>query len=284
MINVDKHQAWFMSLLGISFLLGWRLLCGIFALSWQSDVYSQILLVLPVSIVMVLMECKRSRYVPDWSFCAGPLMLGGAAVLAYGARFWLLSFSEDERLSIRTVALVLSWIGITVTCFGLRACGRVLFPLLFLFALVPLPKIALDEVIAFLQSGSTWSAHMLFAIAGVPVTQQGNQLSVPGLIVTVAQECSSIRSTSMLILTTLVMVHVLLHSFWRRAFIVALAIPLSVARNGLRIFTISMLGMRVDPEYFTGKLHRQGGILFFMAALCVIIGMLWWLRRGERLA
>jgi len=97
----------------------------------------------------------------------------------------------------------------------------------------------------------------------------------------VAQECSSIRSSSMLFVTTIVVAEMVLRSSWRKALLIALAIPLSVAKNGLRIFTIAMLGTRVDPGYLTGSLHRQGGILFFAIAVTGVFVVLAVLQRSE---
>ncbi|MGB6742414.1 MAG: exosortase/archaeosortase family protein, partial [Terracidiphilus sp.] len=149
------------------------------------------------------------------------------------------------------------------------------------FGLVPFPKNVLNFIIALLQGGSAWSAHGLFAVFGVPVVQQGNLLTIPGLTVRVAQECSSIRSSSMLLVTTIVLVQVLLRSPWRKALVIGFAIPLSVAKNGLRIFAIAMLGTRVDPGYLTGRFHHQGGILFFIVALIGVLALLVICHRGE---
>ena len=85
----------------------------------------------------------------------------------------------------------------------------------------------------------------------------------------------------MLIVTTMVLAQLLLRSAWRKAFIILVAIPLSVAKNGLRIFTIAMLTTHVDPSFLTGRLHRKGGIIFFMIALAATFLLLWILRRGE---
>jgi exosortase/archaeosortase family protein len=79
----------------------------------------------------------------------------------------------------------------------------------------------------------------------------------------------------------MVLAQLLLRSPWRKAVIVAIAIPLSVAKNGLRIFTIAMLATRVDRSFLTGRLHRQGGIIFFLIALAIISLLLWLMRRGE---
>jgi exosortase/archaeosortase family protein len=107
-------------------------------------------------------------------------------------------------------------------------------------------------------------------------------LHIPGLTLEVAPECSSIRSSLMLVVTTMVLAHLLLRSFWRKALVIAVAIPLSVAKNGLRIFVLGMLGTRVDPSFLTGRLHRQGGIIYFLIALSAIFLLLWILRHGEK--
>jgi exosortase len=111
--------------------------------------------------------------------------------------------------------------------------------------------------------------------------QDGLQLSIPGLTLEIAKECSSIRSSLMLLVTTMVLAQLFLKSPLRKALIVAIALPLSVAKNGLRIFVVAMLGTRVDPTYLTGKFHHQGGIVFFAISLLVVFLLLWGLERGE---
>jgi exosortase/archaeosortase family protein len=85
----------------------------------------------------------------------------------------------------------------------------------------------------------------------------------------------------MLIVTSMVLAHLFLRSFWRKAVVALAAIPLSIAKNGVRIFVISMLGTRVDPGFLHGNLHRHGGIVFFLLALFVVLLLLWLLSRGE---
>ena len=147
--------------------------------------------------------------------------------------------------------------------------------------MVPFPDFVLNPIISLLQRGSAATAHLFFAMAGVPVAQKGVMLHIPGLIIEVATECSSIRSSTMLLVTTMVLAQMLLRSPWRKALVVAVAIPLSVVKNGLRIFVIAMLATRVDSSFLTGRLHRQGGIIFFLIALVAIFLVLWTMRRGE---
>jgi exosortase/archaeosortase family protein len=85
----------------------------------------------------------------------------------------------------------------------------------------------------------------------------------------------------MLIVTSMVLAHLFLRSFWRKTAVVLTAIPLSIAKNGVRIFTIAMLGTRVDPGFLHGDFHHHGGIVFFLLALFAVLLLLWLLNRRE---
>jgi exosortase/archaeosortase family protein len=67
-----------------------------------------------------------------------------------------------------------------------------------------------------------------------------------------------------------------------KALVIAVAIPMSVAKNGLRIFVLAMLTTRVDRSFIDGRLHHQGGIIYFLIALAAIILLIWAFRRGEQ--
>ena len=112
--------------------------------------------------------------------------------------------------------------------------------------------------------------------------EDGTQLTIPGLTVEVARECSSIRSSLMLVVTTMVLTQMLLRSAWRKTVVIALAIPLSVAKNGLRIFVLAMLATRVDRSFLTGRLHHEGGVIYFLIALAAICLLIWVARRNEQ--
>jgi len=114
------------------------------------------------------------------------------------------------------------------------------------------------------------------------VTQDGVRLTIPGLTLEVAEECSSIRSSLMLLVTTMVLAHLLLRSAWGKGVVILAAIPLSIAKNGVRIFTLSMLTVYVDPGFMHGGLHHQGGIVFFLVFLAGLFVLIWLVRRAER--
>ena len=277
-----KRVTGFALFLTITILLGWRPIVATLGLAIQDDQFTYILLILPVSIALIFLEWRSLQTMLGRGTLAGIVLLSLAALTACTTFVWSSSLTSDVRLSVNMLALVLSWIGAFVLYFGFRASRSVSFPLLFLFGLVPLPAFVLNSIVAFLQQASAGMAHIFFAAFGVPVVQDGVILTIPKLTLQVAEECSSIRSSSMLLVTTMVLAQLLLRSPWRKALLICLAVPLSVAKNGLRIFTIAMLGTRVDPRFLTGKLHRDGGIVFFAVALLATFVLLWILRTSER--
>jgi len=110
------------------------------------------------------------------------------AILIAGYSRWMAGLQSDTHLSVSMLAVVIWWIGSFVFCFGSRIARLFLFPLCFLFWLVPIPTLVLDKIVAIWQQGSALSASLLFSALGVPVTQDGIMLSIPGLNLEVAQE------------------------------------------------------------------------------------------------
>jgi len=271
----------FAFMLAASVALGWRPLVSTWTLALSNEAYTHILLILPLSCMLIYLErdVLPSRF--RRGVATGSALLAVGLLLAGFARFGGSGWPQDVRLFLSMFALVTWWIGCTAFFLGIRASRVLVFPLCFLFLLVPIPAIALDEIIHFFQQQSALAARVLFLAAGVPASQDGIMLSIPGLDIEVARECSSIRSSLMLIVTTMVLAHLFLRSWWRKAMLIAVAVPLAAAKNGLRIFVIAELGTRVDPGFLDGNLHHHGGIVFFAISLVVMATLLWGLRRTE---
>jgi|HubBroStandDraft_1064217.scaffolds.fasta_scaffold02015_4 exosortase len=265
----------------IAVAIWWNPLASLFALALHNDQYTHILLILPISAALILLRWKTPAGPSVSSAAVGSALLL-LAVMARVSMVWIELSSADVKLSLNILALVAWWIGTFLSCFGARAFRRALFPLCFLLWMVPLPQFILDPLVKLLQQGSADSAHMFFAVAGFPVEQRGTLIHIPGLTLEVAPECSSIRSSMMLLVTSMVCAQLLLHSFWRKAVVFAVAIPLCVVKNGLRIFVLGVLATKVDPGFLTGRFHRQGGIVFLLIALLAIFLLIWLLRRGEK--
>lgn len=186
-------------------------------------------------------------------------------------------------LSIRIGALLLIVIGAFVCCYGTQAARAASFPLAFLFLMVPIPSTMLDRAVVALQHGSAELSYRIFKLSGAPVFRESPvRFSLPGVTIEVANECSGIRSSLSLFVSSIVAGYLLLRSGWSRTFLALMTIPIAIIKNSLRIVTISYLGVYVDPGFLEGRLHRNSGLPFSLIALALLAPVLLMLMRAER--
>ncbi len=266
-----------------SLVVWWKPLVDTFTLATANDAYTHILLIVPVSATLIVLKYRKERWEPSPSLRSGSVLLLSAAligVLGLTARADILT--GDVRLALEMLALTAWWVGSFVFCFGEKIFRSCAFPLLFLLWLVPMPGIVVNRTVEFLQQSTASLTREMFTLVGVPVSQSGTSVTIPGLTVEVAQECSSIRSSLMLVVIAMVTSYLLLRSLWGRTIIFLAAIPLAIAKNALRVFTLAGLSAYVDPGVLNSPLHHQGGVLFLAIALLVLFGMIRFVGRLER--
>jgi len=248
-----------------------------FAVAFKIDAYTHILLIFPISFLLLLSAWRKDPWRMSPSIRLGLLLISISGLIGIeGSRLHSTSdVAVDLRLSLEMLSFVIWVIGAFVLCFGKQAFRACMFPLLFLAWLIPLPSVALTQIIHFLQQGTVSFAHFILVVIGIPVAQDGTTLTVPGLTLQIAQECSSIRSSMLLIVSSVLMSYLFLRSTWGRGAIVLASIPLAIAKNGLRVFTLAVLGAYFGPAILNSPLHHQGGVLFLAIALVVVILLIW---------
>lgn len=245
----------------------------------NSSEYTHAALVLPVSVALVY---RKGKPTISSRFLLGIVLMALIMTLAFILRRDGGFFTGDEQVFASVFLLVSFWISAFYTCFGPAATREAAFPLLFLFLLVPLPQDLMSRIISWLQQGSADMAGALFALAGVPVVRSNLVFTLANQQIEVARECSGIRSSIFLLITTLVFAHLFLQSNWRRFLLVVAVIPMSLLKNGLRIFVLSVLANYVDPGILAGPVHHKGGVIFFGVAAGCLAFLLWILVRLER--
>ena len=153
---------WFALLAAVSLVIGWHPLFSTFALALRSDEYTHLLLILPISVALMFSEWSalKSRFEPAIGFGSVLLVI---AILIAGYSRWTVGSPSDIQLSVEMLAIVIWWIGSFVFCFGFRMARWFLFPLCFLFWLVPIPAPALNKMVWAWQQGSAISAGWLFS-------------------------------------------------------------------------------------------------------------------------
>jgi len=275
--------------------LGWCLylviLCGAFALPLRefatyarhSDVHSYVLLIPFVSAYLLYIRRKQlSRELrSSWGYA---LLFALAGTSALSASLYFTELGQNDHMTLIALSFVCFVIGGTFLFFGSKWARTAMFPLFFLAFMIPLPEGAVDFLENASKEASAEVANWLFLISSTPVLRAGTVFQLPGITIEVAKECSGIRSSLVLAITSVLAANMFLRTTWRRALLLAAIIPLGLLRNGVRILTVSLLCVHIGPEMINSVIHRRGGPFFFAASLIPLFLLLWWLRRGEMAA
>jgi exosortase len=247
------------------------------------EYYSHIYLIPLVSVYLLYMRREEIRSSVAYALPFGlPVVavgiIGYGAALAQGA-----SLDFIDGIAWRIGSLLLAWLGAFLLFFGSRAFRAALFPLLFLFFVVPLPTDLMDTFIHALQVGSTWSTALIFSLLGTSYYQEGFVFQMGKVTIEVAKQCSGIRSTMALVITGVLAAHLFLRRPWSKLILMLTILPITVLKNGLRIVILTLLAIHVDERFLTGGfLHKSGGFLFYIPGLVIFGGILLFLRKMEK--
>jgi exosortase len=255
-------------------------LIALFRLSVSTDDLSYLVLIPFISAYVFFVERRKIFQTVSYDAIVGCSLLLATVCVALGTSLTG-SSSAGPGLSGYILALVILWMASFSFLFGRAASKAGYFALLFLLLMVPFPQSLLDRVIYFLQSGSTWITGALFDVFGVPALREGFVFHLARVDIEVAKECSGIRSSMVLLILALIVSHFFLKRFWSKALFVVCGLFMMMLKNGIRIASLTLLAMYVNPSFLTGRLHHQGGIVFFILGLLLLLPVLWILQRGE---
>ena len=245
----------------------------------QSDTFSHVLLIPFISVYLFSLRRKSIILNP------APASSGMFVALSVGVALlvsWLIVTVPDIRLCLSTLAFVCFVFAAAFRFLGTAAVRELAFPLGLLFLMAPLPAFIMDALKVFFQHASALAAAVMMKISGLPALRDGLFFLLPGLRIEVAQECSGIRSTLVLFITSLIVGHLLLRNPLHRAILAASILPIAIVRNGFRIFSLAWLSVEVNPDIIDSSLHHQGGPIYFALALIPLILLLLGLRRLEK--
>jgi exosortase C (VPDSG-CTERM-specific) len=250
----------------------------------RSQLHSYILLVPCVS--GYLLYLRRDRLPKNYAIdlpLAMLLLAAGLGVLAF--IYWLdLSGRApliDGRLALLTLSFLCCFAAggfLLLGCAWMRAAA---FPLAYLIFMVPMPDAMADALETASKYASAEVANLLFHLSGTPFLRAGLVFQLPNITIEVAQECSGIRSSWVLFMTSILAANLFLKTPWRRLALVAFVIPLAILRNGFRILVISLLCVEIGPQMIHSVIHRRGGPMFFALSLIPFVVVLWLLRKGD---
>jgi exosortase C (VPDSG-CTERM-specific) len=250
----------------------------------SSQLHSYILLIPFVSAYLLYIRRDQlpKKYSVDLPLAIVSLAIGlGILIFTY----WLDFAGRAPGINDRLTSLTISFL-CCLTAGGFFFLGRTwmraaAFPLAYLSFMIPMPDTMAEALEQASSTASAEMANLLFHLSGMPFLRAGQIFQLPNITLEVGRECSGIRSSVVLFITSILAANLFLKTTWRRFVLVAIVIPLGILRNGFRIFVIGLLCVHVGPQMIHSLIHRRGGPLFFVISLVPLLLVLWLLRKGD---
>ena len=179
-----------------------------------------------------------------------------------------------DFITLEAAGLYGAGVAILHAVLGLRALGRLWFPLLYLGFAVPPPSFVLDLVTAPLKAFVSMAATKSLALLGLPIARVGVVIFVSHYELLVEDACSGLNSLVGLTAISLFYIYVMRGSSWRyAALLIAFVIPIAILANIVRIMTLVLITYFLGDAAAQGFLHVGAGILLFSIALLLVFGV-----------
>ena len=253
---------WFVLIL----LMAWLYYSILFhlALQWGEDPNFSHGFLVPVFAIFVLWRERSRLFSLPLRPCSWGLLL-----MAFSLAMLVVGVLGAE-LFLARLSLLLLIAGVVVVCFGASHLRAALFPLCFLFLMIPIPAIVFNQITFPLQILASKVAGASLPWLGVPALREGNIINLPAMSLQVAEACSGIRSLLSLVTLAAIYGYLIISKNWMRIALVLAAVPIAIVANSLRIVVTGLLVQYWSPEKAEGFFHIFSGWLVFL----VSIGML----------
>lgn len=224
-----------------------------------------------------------------------PEMLAGSAgapgsragwpLLVVSLLLYVLGRSQ-QILSLEILALIGTGLALLLRKRG-RPAARVLwFPFFFMLFMVPLPLPLVTTLTMPMKMAVSYVTEHLLFLAGYPIARTGVILQIGQYQLLVADACAGLQTLLTLEALGLFYLNLVRHtSPFRNIVLALLIVPISFTANVIRVMTLTLITYYFGDAAGQGFLHGFAGMVLFISALLLILGvdsLLQWIvrRRG----
>ena len=255
-------------LLAVTVWSYWAMLVGLLKAWQKSDDYSAGQLVPLIALFFLWRERKALKRCQPKPFWWGIVLI----ILAQAGRIFGLLF----MYSVQQYSFILSIAGLILMVAGWQIFRKIVWILLFLFLMVPLPGRVHNLISGPLQNMATNGAVFLLEAFGTRVSQQGNVVMLnENTPMAVAEACSGLRMLTAFVIVAAFIAYMIKRPRWQKAVVLLSSIPVAVICNILRLCVTALLFLIVNTEVAEKFFHDFAGLVMMPAAVMLLFGELW---------
>jgi exosortase A len=193
----------------------------------------------------------------------------GLGLIIFGIVLLLLGNLATEYFTVRFSILVVLG-GIILFLLGKEFFKTLLFPLVFLIFMIPIPSVLIDRITFPMQLFASKVAAKSLYLIGIPALREGNIILMANTSLEVAEACSGIRSLISLLALSVVFAYFSQNTTWKRIVLVLSTFPIAIVANAARVTGTGILAHHYGDQVAQGFFHGfSGWILFVVAFVCL---------------
>lgn len=170
-------------------------------------------------------------------------------------------------------SILLSVFGIVLYCYGTEIFKKILFPLAFLFFMIPMPQIIVVNLSFKMKLFAATIATNILNSMGLLAIQQGSTIVMRHAHVVVDDVCSGLRSLISLMALGCLFAYWLKAPTYKRVILFLTTIPIAIITNVCRVVVLSTISEIWGPEYADGFVHDVTGYMVFVLAFIMLYAM-----------
>jgi len=202
-----------------------------------------------------------------------PAVVSGFALLLFGVLCYLVGRTQ-AIIQLEAGSQILLLAAAVLLLVGRAGLKTIWFPLFFLLFMIPLPGVFVQALTIPLKMGVSYVAEHLLYWAGYPVARTGVILQVGQYQLLVADACAGLHTMFTLEALGLLYMNIVGHtSVWRNTLLAILIIPISITANIIRVMVLVLVTYHLGDEAGQGFLHGFAGMVLFVTALILIMGV-----------
>ncbi|NOY53162.1 MAG: exosortase/archaeosortase family protein [Deltaproteobacteria bacterium] len=196
----------------------------------------------------------------------------GLFVVLFGFTTYLIGIAGNELFTTR-ISFIIVLLGILLTMWGKKGSKTIVFPILYLLLMIPLPYILYYAIASPMKLFATKWAVFTIDLLHITVHHEGNIIYLPNTTLEVADACSGLRSLTSLLTFGIAFTYIAQQRFLPRALLVVAIFPIAVISNILRLVVTALLAVYKGPDTAQGFLHETSGIVVYTTATLLIFGV-----------
>ena len=206
---------------------------------------------------------ELSTLTPQSSFIGLPLIIAG--LLIYTVSYFL------EVNFFGYVSFLIVLFGIVIYLGGWKVTRALLFPLLFLIFMIPLPKVVILAISFEMKMLASEISSWLVNLAGIETSVSGSRIFYPGGFLWVGDPCSGLRSLISFLALGTVVVQLTSGKAWKKTVLFISVIPIALLSNVVRIFVLTVASYFYGSQIVDGFLHDFMGFMVFVIGFIGLI-------------